>query len=147
LCACCVVYVRLVFKRPMGNKLRKQVGTVVVGKRHSDGAGPLPTEQAPSNKPPPTVVIQESSGDTSALPQQGTTAATSAESNKKRKNKFCVEEKEGEGRQSDAGDGDGDDDGGDGGCGWVACCEGGDNSIDRNVSIAAAAVDHLVSVL
>ncbi|KRX92773.1 cAMP-dependent protein kinase regulatory subunit [Trichinella pseudospiralis] len=69
-------------KRPMGNKLRKQVGTVVVGKRHSDGAGPLPTEQAPSNKPPPTVVIQESSGDTSALPQQGTTAATSAESNK-----------------------------------------------------------------
>ncbi|KRZ33910.1 cAMP-dependent protein kinase regulatory subunit [Trichinella pseudospiralis] len=110
----------------MGNKLRKQVGTVVVGKRHSDGAGPLPTEQAPSNKPPPTVVIQESSGDTSALPQQGTTAATSAETLlapaerlKKRKNKFCVEEKEGEGRQSDAGDGDGDDDGGDGGCGWV----------------------------
>ncbi|KAL1240823.1 cAMP-dependent protein kinase regulatory subunit [Trichinella spiralis] len=71
----------------MGNKLRKQVvGTVVVGKRQSDGAGPLPTEQAPSNKPPPTVVIQESSGDVSALPQQGTTATTTtttrAESNK-----------------------------------------------------------------
>ncbi|KRX62479.1 cAMP-dependent protein kinase regulatory subunit [Trichinella sp. T9] len=62
------------------------VGTVVVGKRQSDGAGPLPTEQAPSNKPPPTVVIQESSGDVSALPQQGTTATTTtttrAESNK-----------------------------------------------------------------